>query len=79
MATKKPIKAGSRYCRDCGGTVKEFLGQAWCLNNTKEGDAKEPKDYCDNLGKIRRRFCEYCSERVNGSVNCSKGHVPSNP
>ena len=70
MATKKPVKEGSQYCRDCGGKVSSGAGLAWCTNEPGKGNAKTPKFNCDNLGKLKRKFCEHCGDPVNGPIPC---------
>lgn len=79
MATTSAVNAGSTFCRDCGGSITERGGLAWCENTTEHGNAIDPKDHCETLGRRRRLFCEQCQCRLANEGVCPNGHVGSNP
>jgi hypothetical protein len=79
MASRVALNSGSSYCRDCGGRLTNKGNFVWCENTTNMGNAIEPKDLCEPLSRIRRKFCEHCGKQVPGPVACSNGHVPNNP
>lgn len=79
MATKAAVKAGSHFCRDCGGKITERGGLAWCENTTNKGDQQRRQDHCDNLVQGNRRFCEECGLPVKGVTPCNLGHTPLRP
>ncbi len=64
MASSFIVKGDVRFCRDCGGTMTCTKFGAYCENTTTTGNAKEPKDVCEPLGRERRLFCEHCGEPV---------------
>lgn len=79
MATTAAVNAGSHFCRDCGGPITERGGLAWCENTTTHGQQQVPQDRCENLGRLRRRFCEECALPVDGEQPCAQGHVAGTP
>lgn len=79
MASTSAVNAGSQFCRDCGGTITERGGLAWCENTTANGDAVDPKDICRTLRRSERNYCEYCREPVEGEAPCKRRHTPSTP
>ena len=80
MATPAPVRPGSRYCRDCGGSVTDKGGgYVWCENTATSGDALDPKDRCELLGMQRRSYCEQCQLPVNGAARCGNVHPPTAP
>lgn len=78
MATMQAVNAGSGFCRDCGGRITSRGGLAWCENTTTVGSQQEPKDRCQNLSKLTRRYCEHCGQAVQG-LRYSCGHEPTHP
>jgi len=73
MATTEAVSAGSRFCRDCGGTVTTKDSFAWCAN-------KVPKARCRTLPAATRLFCEHCGAENPGPGICPKCRTkPSRP
>jgi hypothetical protein len=64
MATSKPVREGSSFCRDCGGPITTVMKQSVCLN-------KQPKVHCANLTAQNRLCCEHCGSSVRGAMNCT--------
>lgn len=79
VATKNPVKAGSKFCRDCGGPVTTRGRFSWCENTTRAGSQQSPRDRCANLGREARLFCEQCGLPVEGIMPCARGHMALNP
>ncbi|TWU06527.1 hypothetical protein Pla52n_22490 [Stieleria varia] len=64
MASSFMVKGDVHVCRDCGGSMTGTALGAYCENTTTIGNAKDPKDVCEPLGRERRLFCERCGEPV---------------
>jgi len=72
MATSNPVKNDSKYCRDCGGDMKNTGNLSWCENIV-------PKIKCSPLGGNSRNYCEFCGAQ-SVSLFCSNcQNVAYNP
>ena len=69
MATLKAVSSGSRFCRDCGGTVTRRGGLQWCEHTS-------PKPVCENLTRERRLYCEHCRHADPGLGRCPRCRQP---
>ena len=73
MATSNPVKNDSKFCRDCGGEMKNAGNLSWCENIT-------PKIKCSPLGRNSRNYCEFCgAQSVSSSVCLNCLYVAYNP
>ena len=71
MATHFTVKGDVGFCRACGGSMSPLGNERTCTNTTAAGNAKDPKDICEPLGRERRLFCEHCGEPVpEGTTVC---------
>lgn len=64
MAGSFVVKNDGKYCRDCGGPMKNLGVGSICENTPTKGTQKDPKEVCEPLGRTRRLFCEHCGEAV---------------
>lgn len=72
MASSFIVNGDVHFCRYCGGSMTRTAFGAYCENTTTTGNAKDPKDICEPLGRERRLFCEHCGEPVpEGTTVCS--------
>ena len=71
MGTTRPVRGGSKFCRDCGEPTVTIAGDTTCVNLNRP---------CENLGRERRRFCEHCAAANPGPDRCANCQtLPTHP